>query len=402
VPQPKTDRLPAVVRAANWLGGLGERADWRPADISEDSLLAAARHGTGLSDFGEDGFRENLRALIHAYDAAEEISPVGRIAFRVDTIRALRNRLRLEAAFRRDPAIAEQPVRRPIFVTGLPRTGTTVLFNLLAQDPAGRAPLLWELMYPGLDEPAALRRSAGYMAALRWLVPRWVAIHPMAPREPEECLFLLQNSFVSLDASFRVSVPAFVDRLLAIDMRPWYAHYRRQLQLLQWRRPERHWVLKSPGHLLALDAIVDLFPDAAIVQTHRAPRQVIGSLCSMLAAVRSICCDPVDPRRAGRDALTWWSALLDRALAARATADPSRFADVAYDDLLADPIAVVKRLYDRFGRAYSPELEAGMRRWLRDHPQHRHGVHRYDLADYGLSPEAVDARFADYSRRFGL
>jgi hypothetical protein len=106
--------------------------------------------------------------------------------------------------------------------------------------------------------------------------------------------------------------------------------------------------------------------------------------------------------RVDRDALTWWSALLDRALAARAATDPSRLADVAYDDLLADPIGVVKRLYAHFGYSYSPELEAGMRRWLREHPQHKHGVHRYDLADYGLSPEAVDARFADYSRRFGL
>jgi hypothetical protein len=220
----------------------------------------------------------------------------------------------------------------------------------------------------------------------------------MAPDEPEECLFLLQNSFASLDASFRVSVPGFVDRLLAEDACPAYRYYRRQLQLLQHGRSERHWVLKSPGHLLALDAILELFPDAAVVQTHRAPRQVVGSLCSMLAAVRSTSCDRVDPRRVGRDALTWWGALLDRARAARAAADPARFADVQYDDLLADPIAVVRRLYDRFGYAYTPEHEQAMRRRLREHPQHQHGTHRYDLADYGLTAEQVDARFASYSR----
>jgi hypothetical protein len=238
------------------------------------------------------------------------------------------------------------------------------------------------------------------MAALRWMVPRWAAIHPMHPDEPEECLFLLQNSFASLDASFRVSIPTFVDRLFAKDVRPEYRYYRRQLQLLQHGRPVRHWVLKSPGHLLALDTIVELFPDAAVVQTHRAPRQVMGSLCSLLAAVRSTSCDRVDPRRVGRDALTWWGALLDRALAHREALGPERFADVRYEELLADPIAVVRRLYERFGYAYSDQLEEGMRRWLREHPQHKHGVHRYDLAEYGLTADEVDGRFMGYGRRY--
>ena len=387
------------MRAFNALGRLAERLGWRPVDLSEQSLLTAAKRGTGVDDFGDDGFRENLRALLAAYESAEELSLVGRIACRVDTVRALRNRLRIEAAFRRHPEIADLPLRRPIFVVGLPRTGTTLLFNLLAQDPAGRAPRLWELMYPGAGARWALRRTALWMAALRWIVPRWAAIHPMAPDEPEECLFLLQNSFASLDASFRISLPGFVERLFAKDMRPEYRYYRRQLQLLQWGHPARHWVLKSPGHLLALDAIVELFPDAAVVQTHREPRQVMGSLCSMLAAVRATSCDPVDPRRAGEDALGWWGALLDRALAARAALGPDRFADVQYADLLADPIAVVKSLYARFGYAYTPAHEEAMRGWLREHPQHKHGVHRYDLADYGLTGEQVDARFAAYARQ---
>jgi hypothetical protein len=385
------------VRAANALGRLGERFGLQPVDLSEESLLAAARRGTGLHDLGDDldGFRENLRAQLAAYQRADELSLVGRIAFRIDAVRALRNRLRIEAAFRRRPEIAAEPLRRPIFVVGLPRTGTTLLFNLLAQDPAGRAPLLWELMYPGAPARGARRRTAAWMAALRWMVPRWAAIHPMSPDEPEECLFLLQNSFASLDASFRVSVPSFVDRLFAEDARPAYRYYRRQLQLLQHGHPARHWVLKSPGHLLALDAILELFPDAAIVQTHRAPREVMGSLCSMLAAVRSTSCDRVDPHRVGRDALTWWGALLDRARAARATANPSRFADVQYEELLAEPIAVVKQLYAQFDYPYTPFHEQAMRAWLAAHPQHRHGVHRYALADYGLTAEQVDARFGN-------
>jgi hypothetical protein len=179
-----------------------------------------------------------------------------------------------------------------------------------------------------------------------------------------------------------------------------YRFYREQLQILQWQRPAGSWLLKSPAHLLAMDALVEVFPDACIVQTHRDPRRALPSACSLTAILRGLMSERVEPRELGRDALLRAEEIFERMLAAREQIAPERVIDVLYRDVVEDPIEVARRIYERFGRSLSDEAEARMRRWLTEHPRHRHGVHRYTLEEFGLEREQVERACADYVDRF--
>ncbi|MBC7172138.1 MAG: sulfotransferase, partial [Polyangiaceae bacterium] len=252
----------------------------------------------------------------------------------------------------------------------------------------------------GVDERIAAAEKV--MKLYFGLLPEMRTIHPQHPLAPDECTFLLQQSFVSLDASARASVRSYVEHLMRRDLVPDYRYYRRQLQLLAWQERGEHWVLKSPVHLLALGPLLEVFPDACIVQTHRAPREVIPSLCSLTTLMRKLFVKKRDAERVGEDILTWWGALLDRGLADRARADEARFFDVNYGELLDDPLGAVRRIYAHFGYPFSAEMEARIERWLRDNPQDKHGIHRYSASQFGLTDDAIDRRFAAYMERFGL
>ena len=401
-------KLPLWARAVNVMGPAIFRLPGGRPDLTEASLLAAARRATRLDDFGDDDFLPNLRALVSSYEEEGELNVLGRIGVRQDLVRSLSNRLRIQADLTRHPEILDVPIQRPLFVVGLPRTGTTMLLGLLSCDPRARVPLLWQLLSPS-PPPVAGDVSDARIAAARktldlyfGLLPEMRAIHPQDAMWPDECTFLLQNSFVSLDASARVSLRSYVHYLFVHDMRPEYRYYREQLQLLQWKSRGDHWVLKTPVHLLALDALLAELPDAAIVQTHRNPREVIPSLCSLTALIRRIFTDRPGLHRVGEDILSWWGDLLERGLAVRARSDERRFFDLDYRALMNDPIGEVRRVYSYFDYEFLSAFEERMRTWLAEHPQGKHGVHRYRLEEFGLTREAVDARFANYSARFSL
>jgi hypothetical protein len=316
----------------------------------------------------------------------------------------------MTAEHRRHPEIEDGTVTAPLFVVGLPRTGTSILHELLAQDPASRVPMSWEVMRPWPPPETATFETDPRIAAVEAhlggidrLLPDFKRIHPMGARLPQECVALTAHDFATMIFHTTHRVPSYQAWLESTDLRWVYASHRRQLQYLQWKAPARRWVLKSPGHLWALAALLAVYPDARIVQTHRDPLKVVASLTSLVTVLRSLASDAIDPLEIARD----WTDRLARGLEQTTRVRDGGLAasqvfDVRFAELMADPIAMVRRIYAHFDMALDAEAEARMRRFLAANPSDKHGAHRYTLAATGLDRDAERGRFAAYQARYGI
>jgi hypothetical protein len=377
--------------------------------LDEASLFAAAQRESGLHAFGDESFRDPLRRLLASLDEEAELSPLGRLLLRQSLVRALVNRLRLEALGHQHPEIGALPVREPVFILGLQRTGTTLLHRLLTCEPALRPLLSWEALnpapFPGVAASAGrdprMRLAEIAERGLRYLAPEFFAIHPVEAHAPEEDVLLLDLSFVSPTVDATQNVPRYSAWLRETDQRPAYRYFRRAIQLLLWQRPGR-WLGKTPHHLENLDALLDVFPDAKIIQTHRDPTRVVASYCSMMAHGRAIFSDRVDPHVVGAQLADRAVRAVTRAISERERVSSRGFHDVAYADLLADPMKQIRHIYDFLALPLAPATEASMQRWLAANPQNKRGVHRYRLEDFGLEREQLARRFEPYCQRFGV
>lgn len=403
--------LGTFIKAFNVLGHLIERAGVPVAGFEPETLLAQARARTGLEDFGGDEFHEPLRRLLEGYETEAGFTAVGRLAARRDTLSLLVNRLRLVEDRKRHPGIAHEAIRRPLFIVGLPRTGSTLLHHLLAQDPASRVPRAWEVMLPSPPPERAtyetdprIRRAE---AQLRWLdrmAPEFKAVHPLGAGLALECIAIMSYSFLSPRFHTTYHVPSYQRWLAQQDMRPAYELHRRFLQHLQWRTPAERWVLKAPAHLSSLDALFETYPDAVIVQTHRDPLVVLASVASLTAILQGVFTDRIDLGEIGLEVTHRWAGLLERAMHLRQSGrvPDDRFVDVYYHEMLTDPLAVIRRIYARFDVPFTDEAERRMRHHLAANPQGKNGTHRYSLATFGLDPEALPAGFKAYRDHFGV
>ncbi|MCC6850609.1 MAG: sulfotransferase [Deltaproteobacteria bacterium] len=342
--------------------------------------------------------------MLRALADEAELHPFGRLHARRLVLRCLVNRLRLAADWQRRPEVLREEIRAPLFVLGLPRSGTTLMLNLLASDPAHRWLGFWEAHDPspppasGLGDPRR-RRARAELRVLDYLAPDLLALHEMSADGPEECFPLLANAFAGVAFSWMFDVPTFDDWLSRNDAAPAYAYYRRQLQLLQWYRPANRWVLKSPTHLWTVDALLASFPDARIVQLHRDPLQVVPSACSLGATMRGLATAHVDLRRLGRRTTEALADGVERCMNARRGRGAERWIDLHYLDLVRDPLATVRAIYERFALALTPAAEARMTACLARSPQHKRGVHHYTLAQFGLSHDEERRRYAGYCDR---
>jgi hypothetical protein len=390
-----------------------ERFGVARAALGEASLVAAARRASGLFDFVDESFHDPLRRLLASLEAEARLHPLGRMLLRQSLVRALVNRLRLEELSERHPEIRAQPVEAPVFIVGLQRTGTTLLHRLLTCDPALRPLLSWEALNPA-PFPAArsirrtrpgrdprMRLAETAERGLRYLAPDFFAIHPVEAHAPEEDVLLLDLTFVSPTADATLRVPSYSAWLRDTDQGPAYRYFRRIIQLLLWQRPGR-WLGKTPHHLENLDALLDVFPDAKVIQTHRDPARVVASFCSMMAHGRALFSDRVDARELGAQLADRAVRAVTRAISVRHGAAQGAFLDVAYADVVADPMKEIRRIYDFLGLSLAPATEASMQRWLGANPQDKRGVHRYRLEDFGLDAAVLERRFEPYRSRFGV
>ncbi len=371
-----------------------------------DELLAEARASAKLSDFGGDDFMAGLRALCRTYELPAW-SEKGRARNRKRLVGLLATRLKVQAAFAAHPEILARPVKQPVFLTGLPRSGTSALFSLLGADPAARPLRLWETqcpdplpLPPGTPDP---RRAAidAYYAQGREKRPEWTKIHFTSADTPEECVLLHAYAMHGVQMGVEIFLEPYASWVQgeAADLRGLYAHQKRMLQLLDWQRPGERWLLKAPAHLWGLDALVATFPDAAVVWNHRDPVACIASACSMTQALMATLDFPAE--RLGPAVLEFYARSLDRGLAVREKLGPARFFDVPYAEFTADPLGCAERIYAHFALPLPPASREALRAFAAENPEGKHGKHDYALAQYGLDEERVRARFAGYVARFG-
>jgi hypothetical protein len=375
--------------------------------FTEEAALAAAVEASGLSNLGSDDFREGLRVLLETYDTTAGLSEKGRHMNFKRVVDLLATRLRVERAFELHPEIRDREIRSPLFLTGLPRTGTSALFNLLGMDPASRPLYLWEGfapdpvegLAPGEPDPRYLEMKATY-ERMRENSPDFTKIHYADADAPEECVLILAATFEHVHNGIEVLMEPYQSWFQQRDLRAAYAWYRDVLKMLDWQRPGERWLLKSPAHLWALDVLVELFPDCCIVLTHRNPLEVVGSYCSMMEMLfRLRDCAPQP--ELGPTVLEYLARSLERGLEAR-DRDPDRFIDIRFDDFAADNMGSIGRIYEQFSLPFSAASEATMRAHARDNPRGKHGAHQYELEKFGLSNAGVKDRLATYIDRFDL
>jgi len=366
-------------------------------------LIDQAVVTTGLEDFGESTWEEPFRRLVDALDTEAQLNVAGRLMCRHDALRHLCTRLTVLDAHRRDPSLAEAAVPAPVFITGPARSGTSILQELLALDPALRAPLAYEMAHPvvGPDVDDEMRIAWAESEFDLWgdVNPGFRAVHDLDARLPEECIWLMAPEFDIGFWSTNVDVPSWLAYRVFLDPTPIYAFHRRFVQLLQGGRPTT-WLFKSPVHLSRLGALLATYPDARIIRTHRDPVCTLPSTVSTLAQGRWARSDEVDPQAIAASAGFGLKMMLDGISAPEAALPAGQVAEIQYLDLMRDPVEAVRGVYEVLGLPLAPELPGLMTAYLERKPKDRFGAHRYSLADYGLDEATVRADFATYTETF--
>jgi hypothetical protein len=372
--------------------------------IVRDQLLEDATKLTGLDEYGDVPFLDALDALVDSFtlDARVEGATQERA---VETIMGvLVKRLRLVEDRKRHPEIAGEAITAPVFIVGQPRSGSTHLHALLACVEGVRAPRMWELSAPSPPPERATYdsdpRVAEVQAAIDKMPAEMLVRHPMGATRPEQCNGLFDWSFINQAWLASFDIHSYRDWFLDADYAPMYEAHRRTLQQLQWHNPGR-WVLKYPKHLLSLDALLDTYPDAVLIWTHRDPAAVLPSAVSLTGFMRELNTPDYDPVRFAREWVVIEELALHRGLATRdRDGKDERHLDVDYRSLMNDSVGTVAALCELLGIAFDASSRRAAQQWLDDHPQGQHGVHRYTAAEFGLDDDRLRARFDFYSRRF--
>ena len=366
-----------------------------------DDILNAARVETGLADPDSDSWREGLEILIRDHAKADVLTERGRQIMKSRYVTALSNRMRVDDFIRRNPGVAASSVKRPVFILGLVRTGTTMVSYLMDADPANRSLLRWEAANvappaaPGAtrSDPRCLAEKAKDEAMIK-SNPKGVAQHFEPGDGPTECVHLVAQDFRSMMLGVLSTTPTYHDWIMFCDMTTAFAHRKRVLQILQSTNPGR-WVLKMPSDSLFIDTLFATFPDAKAIWTHRDPYAAVASSMSMRGNSRLIFNKDMDvPYMRERFPLQF--SLHTRRPLAMARERPNDVYNLYYDDLIADPIIQMKKVYTWLGDEWTEATETGMRAWLQANPQGRFGTHRYSLAEWGFTRKDLEPYFSEY------
>ncbi len=376
---------------------------------AEEALHREAREACGFDDFGDDEYLPGLRTLLESLDTEARLTSVGRMVVRSMIVEALVARLHTAHGRARFPECRDAPVAGPLVIVGLPRTGTTALQHLLAQSPDLQGLELWLASTPKPRPPReAWARDAGFRACderMRFVAersPDLQAIHPMAADLPDECWRLLSQSFAHSSWQANTNVPGYARWWASCDMRPAYRQHRRNLELIGHREPERRWLLKDATHLFALDAFLDVYPDAMIVQTHRDPLKLVPSVCSLCWAARRPLNESEDRARFGRATLELWERAILAAHRVRQGRSPEQFYDLPFERFASDPLGAVRDIHAYFDLPYDDEAEAAIRGFRERNPPGKHGEHAYALEDWGLDAGEIRERFRPYVEAYDV
>lgn len=379
--------------------------------LNADQLIEEAIAQVSLDDFGGDSYREGLDVLVRDYNsglAKGWMNQQGRDFTARDSVHYLTRRLLVEDYHKQHPELAQGKIERPVFVMGTTRTGTTLLSNLLATDPARRSPLSWEIDDPvppaeaGMttSDPRALAALAQHKEILR-IAPGVAKYYRGSPIYPNECVFFMAHDFKTLMIESKGRLPEYREFIFNCDMSSAYAYHRKFLQVLQ-QNNGGVWNLKMPSHTLFLDYLMKEYPDARLVWTHRDPYTAVGSFCSLIRFAFSMSTDE-PPLDWIAENCVWQAAEhLYRAMDFREKYGWDRVIDVHYADMTNDPMGAVRKLCADLGDDFTPEAEQGLQAWVDDNPQNKFGKHEYKLAEFGLSVDQLKPVFERYLSRFDV
>ncbi len=367
-------------------------------------MVEQARQETGLSDLGDERCLEGLEVYVRTL---ENCCPdeTGKSRLLKIQFKKLLSRLKIFEALRQYPEIRDEQITAPLFVTGLPRSGTSALLNALAKDPDARPLAQWELRhpepYPGL-KPG--KPDPRYLAVVEKMAAlegnEFRKIHYADADTPEECVLLHQLSFDGVQTGFEIMFEPYHSWFLNHDLHWMYEEYRLFLKVLQWQRPGKRWVLKAPAHMWAIDVILDLFPDASFVWGHRDPVGVSSSICSMNQQVMRMYMGDttqLDQSAVANTVVDFYAQSLERGLAMRSKHNREHFMDYNHKEFIQQPLQLIERVFDTFDFDMRPDQRAAFVDHIKNHPQHKHGKHKYTLDDFGLTESIIRKRFAFYS-----
>ncbi|HTX06168.1 MAG TPA: sulfotransferase [Steroidobacteraceae bacterium] len=398
----------SVHRQDRTLGpGSPGRAGKRPLDPQE--MLAAALKRAGRTGFDDRSFLHPLQRLIASCNTESDLNALGRNAVKFEIRRSLHNLLEFERRERESPQVLKRPIERPVFITGMPRSGSTFLHRLLVRDPAVAAPLSWRLVHP---HPSAAGRVGeifnrvkvqAQFYLMRLLAPELNSLHEVAAGEPEECTDITAQVFQSLryDSVYRVpSYQSWLQRHGHLDA---YRFHKRFLQHLEHLEPpgaHRRWILKSPDHVFALEDIRVVYPDAVWVFIHRDPVAVLASVARLTEVLRRPFAHRVDLREIGQQVCASWVDGAERMM--RTAANSDSILHLHYREIISDPQKTASRVFRHCGHGSSREAARRMRKWLGNRANRSHRPRSYDLASFGLDPNTLRARFKPYTDAFDI
>jgi sulfotransferase family protein len=376
--------------------------------ITTNDIIAAAQQQVGAPVPVDEAVLPGLNTFIDALNTEAPLTERGWQSIHRILVNTLANRLRVDDYLAQHPALLQQAIEKPLFVFGLPRTGTTLTINLLHADPDRRSLLRWEALNsvppPKAGElssdPRCLKEQAAIDLSLQH-APHIAGIHYEAADSPTECQFVMSQSFCTQYFEAIVEAPSYREWFMNSSYLPAFTYHKRLLQLLQAQAPGR-WTLKNPWHALFLDDLTTIYPDAQLVMTHRNPVDVVASACSLISNVRAMFSDQVDKRSIGESLMDTFEEMISRTLAYKKKYGWDSIYDLQYTQLMKDPIGEMKKIYQHFDQPWTEAIESSMLSCLAINSKAKHGEHEYSLEEYGLTADRVRERFAHYYDRFEI
>jgi hypothetical protein len=374
--------------------------------LEADELLETAMGSARLCDFGGDTWRAHFEVLITALEEESQLHLVGRLLARTELLRSLHNRLRLVELWRCQPSLLETKLEAPVFIVGSPRSGTSILHELMACDPVSRAPAMWEMQYPVDAAEGVERDELSDRVVQFWhdLQPEYETMHANSGFLPNECIFITMHEFLSDHWGGVHVVPSYDAHLRASDHRPAYRFHERFLKTIQARGESARWLLKAPSHLFQLRALFDIYPDARIIRTHRDPLKTLPSAISLMGTLKWMRCREVDMSKAAAELAFGYAYIYQREIEQRAEGllPADRFVDIHFADLVRDPVDTVAGVYRALGWELPRETRERVAAYASRKPKDARGPHRYSLAGVGLDAGAERDRYRFYMEHYDV